>query len=119
MGSGRARNQSNLPPGHVRVGRRLHKILKSEASLSGGRATAKESHRKIRGTGRDGGKGSEKPQTRTTEQHQNRAGRAERVCLSVPIYQIPSVFFRELVERDRGFRMILMSWLLLCTRLHV
>lgn len=27
------------------------------------------------------------------------------------IYHIPSVFFSELVERDRGFRMILILWL--------
>lgn len=40
-------------------------------------------------------------------------------CLT--IYHIPSVFFNELVERDRGLRMILMVWLFLphsCT-LHL
>lgn len=32
---------------------------------------------------------------------------------SQSIYHIPSVFFSELVERDRGLRMILMVWLFL------
>lgn len=32
---------------------------------------------------------------------------------SLSIYHIPSVFFKELVERDRGFRMILMAGLFL------
>lgn len=32
---------------------------------------------------------------------------------SSSIYHIPSVFFNELVERDRGLRMILMVWLFL------
>lgn len=45
---------------------------------------------------------------RTTEPHtQNWIN----VKSSLSIYHIPSVFFKELVERDRGLRMILMVWL--------
>lgn len=58
---------------------------------------------------------------RTMEQrtltHTNRVGLTSKCWKwakgSPSIYHIPSEFFKELVERDRGFRMILMAWLFL------
>lgn len=89
------------------------KLLKSEASLSGGGARRRKSvAEKVRGIWKRtvGKVFRETAGEKQTEQHpKSEAGRAARVGPSVPIYQIPSVFFRELVERERGFRMILMS----------
>lgn len=81
-----------------------------------GRVTVTESHRKITGIGRDVGEVSENRRREQQSSTKTEQGEQREFFLLVPIYQIPSVFFRELVERDRGFRMILMSWLFLCTR---
>lgn len=55
-----------------------------------------------------GQKNARKKKEQINIQNKNHAGiRPKAQCLWF-IYQIPSTFFRELVDCDRGFRMILM-----------